>query len=664
MRVLLAHNSLYYPSHGGGDKSNRLLMEALAERGHEVRVVTRVERFGRADHDKLITDLRLRGVAPNVDDGVIRFARGGVDVRVLSLDPAIRPFFSRQIEEFRPDVIVTSTDDPGQLLFDLAVKSEARVVYLVRATIAVPFGPESSAPNATKAQLLKRADGVVGVSQYVADYVRRWGGLDAIHVPISLLDGPVEYPELGRYENRFVAMVNPCAVKGIGIFLELADRMPDVEFAAVPTWGTTAEDRAALESRPNVTLLRPVDDIDDLLRMTKVMLVPSVWAEARSRIVVEAMSRGVPVISSDVGGLPEAHLGVPYMLPVNVIASYKPGVDLNMVPVAEVPQQDVGPWQQALRRVVSDREHWEELSKRSREAALEYARNLNVLPFEKYLLGLLDRPAKTAGAAGGLSDEKRRLLALRLKQKAGVKPQPDPWFAGIEEIGAGQRALFCFPYAGAGTLVYRSWRDVVPAVAVRLPGRESRAEEAPAASIEELVSALAGAIAPHIESRPYAFFGHSMGAGIAFELTRLLRDRGLRLPSALIVSAAKAPQYRLGWDPGPEPEDEQLLEQLRRLEGIPPDVLDNPELMRILFPVLRADTSLYRRYVYRPGEPLAIPICAYGGADDPNVRPEHLEEWREQTTARFVRREFAGGHFYFNSSKAEFLAALGNDFNS
>ena len=90
-------------------------------------------------------------------------------------------------------------------------------------------------------------------------------------------------------------------------------------------------------------------------------------------------------------------------------------------------------------------------------------------------------------------------------------------------------------------------------------------------------------------------------------------------------------------------------------------MLDNPQAMRVAMPVLRADTALYRSYVYSPEGALAVPIFAYGGAADPNVRPEHLEAWREQTTGRFLRREFEGGHFFIRSERDAFLAALRGD---
>src|SRR5205085_4817518 len=138
--------------------------------------------------------------------------------------------------------------------------------------------------------------------------------------------------------------VNPCAVKGMAIFLDLADAFPRAAFAAVPSWGTNAEDLAVLRRRANVRMPDLVDDIDVLLARTRVLLVPSVWAEARSRMVVEAMLRGVPVMASNVGGIPEAKMGVPYLLPVNAIARYEARVDTQMVPAAQVPPQDVGPW--------------------------------------------------------------------------------------------------------------------------------------------------------------------------------------------------------------------------------------------------------------------------------------------------------------------------------
>jgi len=195
---------------------------------------------------------------------------------------------------------------------------------------------------------------------------------------------------------------------------------------------------------------------------------------------------------------------------------------------------------------------------------------------------------------------------------------------------------------------------------VRLPGRESRLGEPPFESMDALVEALAAAIEPYL-ARPFAFFGHSMGAAVAFELARLLRGRGLAQPAMLIASAARAPRFRRNWAPPAAPEDARLVEELRRLEGIPADLLDDPAVLRAILPTLKADAALYRNWVYREGAPLACPIRAYGGTDDPNIRPEHLEGWRDETTASFAVRFFPGGHFYFQKSAAEFGRALAED---
>jgi glycosyltransferase involved in cell wall biosynthesis len=413
MRILLAHNSLYYPSYGGGDKSNRLLMEALAARGHQVRVVTRVESFSPQAHTDLLAEFHRRNIHIDRHDGPgIALHLNAVDIRILTRNAHLRSFFAAHIHAFSPDIILTSTDDPGQLLLDIALRAHsARVVYLVRATVAAPFGPDSASPDPAKTAVLRRVDGAVGVSEYVARYTREHAAIPAVHVPISLLP-PGAFPLLGAFANPFVAFINPCAVKGLPIFLALARRFPQIPFAAVPSWGTTPDDLNQLRQLPNVHLLGPYDDIDLLLRQTRIMLVPSLWAEARSRVILEAMSRGIPVLASDVGGLREAMLGVDYLLPVRPVTTYRRAVDQLMVPVADIPEQDPDPWQRVLERLLTDEPHWTATAAAARHAALAYARNLTAEPLENYLESLLRSPRRSAPP---LTEDKRRLLALRLK---------------------------------------------------------------------------------------------------------------------------------------------------------------------------------------------------------------------------------------------------------
>ena len=195
-------------------------------RGHECRVVARLSTFGPQEQERYLEELAARSVAARAAGGVVAFERAGVSVEVVA-NANLRAHFAAWVEAFRPEAILVSTDDPAQLLLDVALRARgARVIYLARATLALPFGPDCAFPSESKTARLRAAGRVVGVSQYVADYVARHSGIPAVHVPISLLE-PEDWPVLGRFENEFVTLVNPCAVKGIPIFLALADAFPD-----------------------------------------------------------------------------------------------------------------------------------------------------------------------------------------------------------------------------------------------------------------------------------------------------------------------------------------------------------------------------------------------------------------------------------------------------
>jgi surfactin synthase thioesterase subunit/glycosyltransferase involved in cell wall biosynthesis len=694
MRILLAQNSLYYPAHGGGDKSNRLLLEALAERGHSCRVVARVgTEIGVDAEQHYLRELAARSVEiTHVEDGAVCFHHNGVEVHAVTSNPNLRAYLARQIEAFTPQVILTSSDDPTQILLDVALESGAPVVYLARTTLALPFGPEGAFESEAKTALLRRVAGVAAVSQYVADYIRRFSGIPAVAPPLSLL-GTGPYPHLGRFDNPFVTMVNPCAVKGIAIFLELARALPQVAFAAVPMWGTNQNDDAALRAEANITLLEPVDNIDRLLERTRVMLVPSLWAEARSRIVVESMLRGVPVLAANTGGIPEAMMGVDYLLPVTPIVHYRPEVDESMVPVADVPPQDVRPWLAALNHLLNSRDAYQALSHRARQAALNYAANLSVKPFEEFLHTVLHKVAEPVALSAAtrlaaeapasssfdrLSDQKRALLALRLRKKqvAVAAPAAKPnagvatgstsstWFPFTRRDESARLRLFCFPYAGGGASAFLNWGNQFPAsiavAPVRLPGREARLAESPCQDVGFMVGGLFEAVQPLLD-RPFAFFGHSMGGMISFELARELRRKGLPQPLGLFVSSARAPQFRFGHQAMAEPSEQEFLEELRKREGTPRELLENEELMRLVLPAIRADAAVCRTYSYLPEAPFDFPIVAYGGSGDGNLRPEHIEAWREQTIAKFRMQLFPGGHFFLHTAADEFIPVLARD---
>jgi medium-chain acyl-[acyl-carrier-protein] hydrolase len=224
--------------------------------------------------------------------------------------------------------------------------------------------------------------------------------------------------------------------------------------------------------------------------------------------------------------------------------------------------------------------------------------------------------------------------------------------------------LYCFPYSGAAANLFYPWADLLPPTweicPVQLPGRGSRMSEPLAVRLAPQVEALAAGLAPYFD-KPFAFFGHSMGALIGFELSRHLRRSGAPLPVHLFVSGHEAPHLP---DLNPPlhalPED-QLLDKLRQLNGTPEEVLSHPELRELLIPILRADFTVCETYVYAPEPPLACPISAYSGLGDAYVDREEIEAWREHTTARFSIRMFPGDHFYLNTARPYLLQALARE---
>lgn len=222
--------------------------------------------------------------------------------------------------------------------------------------------------------------------------------------------------------------------------------------------------------------------------------------------------------------------------------------------------------------------------------------------------------------------------------------------------------LFCFPYAGGGSSAYRTWTADLPAdvelCLVQLPGRESRWKDAPFLGMADLIATAHDGLREHFD-RPYAFFGHSLGGLVAFELARALRASGSRGPSHLFVSAHRAPQL-----PNPHPEMRHLDDGLfvdeikRRYGGIPQAVLDTPDLLQLVLPCLRADFTVFETYQYLDGPRLEVPISAFGGTTDGYVKREALAEWAAQTSQPFSLRMLPGDHFYLQNDRAAVLASI------
>ncbi len=235
------------------------------------------------------------------------------------------------------------------------------------------------------------------------------------------------------------------------------------------------------------------------------------------------------------------------------------------------------------------------------------------------------------------------------------------WFATEPSAHGAALRLFCAPYAGGGAGAFKGWQEVlgtwVDLVALRPPGRESRFAEPPLSSVEELATAVATELAK-CGDRPFALFGHSLGAMVAFETARRLQDSGGPMPVHLVVSGRRAPHL-----PSRHPQVHALSSaefqaELKRFEGTPKELLDNAELMELMDPVLRADFKAAEVYVHRPGPPLSCSITALGGLSDPWVEPGELEGWAEHTSSACNVRLFPGRHFFIHSATAAVLDVI------
>ncbi|MGC4896679.1 thioesterase domain-containing protein [Micromonospora sp. DT31] len=236
------------------------------------------------------------------------------------------------------------------------------------------------------------------------------------------------------------------------------------------------------------------------------------------------------------------------------------------------------------------------------------------------------------------------------------------WFVSAGSRPEAPVRLFCLPYAGAGASAFRRWPAAfgpgVEVLPVQLPGRENRITEDPRFSVADVAEAIVSRA-----DRPYAIYGHSMGGRLAFDVVRELRQTGRPLPLRLYVGGARAPHVATPgiFDGLSRADDAELLRRLGQGGGLPAEMLDHPELVELLLPLLRADFGRVDDYRYVPGEPLPVPIVAFAGRADRAVTREQHAAWAEHTAAGFTLHELDGGHFFLHDRLPEMAALIRAD---
>lgn len=234
------------------------------------------------------------------------------------------------------------------------------------------------------------------------------------------------------------------------------------------------------------------------------------------------------------------------------------------------------------------------------------------------------------------------------------------WFGRTRRRPESACTLFCLPYSGGGASMYYGWQRLlgprVEVAPIHLPGREDRDDEPLSHSAE----AIAAAVADRAD-RPYAIYGHSMGARLGFEVIRALRRQGAGLPFRFYPAACLPPDTAWPFTRCVGLPDDDFLNVLAERLNAPAKAWTIPEIRKLMLPVLRADLTWTAEYQYQAEPPLAVPLVGLAGADDAEAGPSSMPGWSRHTSASFRLHTLPGDHFFLRSAAAEVTSLLSAD---
>jgi glycosyltransferase involved in cell wall biosynthesis len=387
MKLLCIFPANYRFAFGGGAKASKELFVRMAAAGHEVHVVDTGTHPDRDFTDTIAALDPAKVAGPRVQ--VNATDDGGVQVYSANKGNEFARLALQQVNEFAPDWTLVQHDRSLNLTELLFEPARGRVVWLVHSTHTLPFGPDGYGTILPyeRLEVVRRLAGIATVSQFQRDYVRWWAGAssEVLRYPAY---GAGPFPDFGQRADGKVMMINNGAVKGQPIFVALAQRLPAVRFAVVPTWAGSRTDLEELKQLNNVEILDPEQLVDDVLIKAKILLMPSLWHEGFPLSAVEAMLRGIPVLASNAGGAAESMLGLEWaVLPVTEIREYaRATADVKLVmPTPVVPPQSIEPWERALMALLNDAALYRERSAEVRERAHRFVESTSIADFDRFL---------------------------------------------------------------------------------------------------------------------------------------------------------------------------------------------------------------------------------------------------------------------------------------